>query len=276
MSPTRTKNPAADSACVEAVELAKAAVTEAVPPEQVGEHLGVHAEEERVVTHFFDCLDPGYRGWRWAATVTRALRSKKVTVDETALLPGPDALLSPEWLPWSERLRPGDLGVGDLLPTPENDERLVPGYTQTGPVEGEETEAVADETDRFLIWEPGLGRARVLSPIGRDRAAKRWYSSSGPDTPLANAAPAQCSTCGFFIPLAGALKQVFGVCANELAPDDGNVVSVDHGCGAHSEAVEAPAPYEPPPPIIDELGYEPIEHPPGSVDDTSSEPFGHS
>ncbi|WP_141698634.1 DUF3027 domain-containing protein, partial [Streptomyces lushanensis] len=45
------------------------------------------------------------------------------------LLPGPDALLAPEWVPWSERLRPGDMGPGDLLPTEAEDLRLEPGYS---------------------------------------------------------------------------------------------------------------------------------------------------
>ena len=35
--------------------------------------------------------------------------------------------------------------------------------------------------------------------------------------------------------MAGQIRHVFGVCANELAVDDGRVVSLDHGCGAHSE-----------------------------------------
>ena len=35
--------------------------------------------------------------------------------------------------------------------------------------------------------------------------------------------------------MAGALRAIFGVCANEWATDDGSVVSLDHGCGAHSE-----------------------------------------
>ena len=35
------------------------------------------------------------------------------------------------------------------------------------------------------------------------------------------------------------MKALFGLCANALSPDDGKVVSMDHGCGAHSEtAVE--------------------------------------
>jgi len=60
------------------------------------------------------------------------------------------------------------------------------------------------------------------------------------------------------IRLSGPLGRVFGVCANEYAPDDGKVVSVDHGCGAHSEgAVSAAAgPEEDTSPAIDELGYD--------------------
>jgi hypothetical protein len=37
--------------------------------------------------------------------------------------------------------------------------------------------------------------------------------------------------------VAGPLHGFFGACANEYAPDDGRVVSADHGCGAHSEAL---------------------------------------
>ena len=36
--------------------------------------------------------------------------------------------------------------------------------------------------------------------------------------------------------MAGPLADLFGVCANEYANDDGRVVALNHGCGAHSEA----------------------------------------
>src|SRR5699024_11921708 len=63
-------------------------------------------------------------------------------------------------------------------------------------------------------------------------AATRWYEGSrGPDTGGSRAADASCASCGFVVPLAGSLGQLFGVCANEWAPDDGKVVSLDHGCG---------------------------------------------
>ncbi len=112
--------------CAQAGDLARAAAAEMAGPDQVGDHCRLEADGDRVVTHLFECLQPGYVGWRWAVTVARASRSKLVTVDEVVLLPGPDALLAPEWVPWRDRLRPGDLGVGDLLPAAPDDERLVP------------------------------------------------------------------------------------------------------------------------------------------------------
>jgi len=242
------RRPAVDSVLADATDLARSAAEELAEPGQVGEPLGVEAEDERLVTHYFDCLAPAYRGWRWAVTLTRVPRAKTANVAEAVLLPGPDALLAPAWVPWSQRLQPGDLGVGDLLPTRADDERLVPGYTATG-----------EDADELALWELGLGRARVLSPIGRDDAVDRWYSGEhGPSSPMAEAAPARCATCGFLTLMAGSLRRVFGVCANEYSPSDGRVVSFDHGCGAHSEAAVVAAPAEAPEPVIDEVGYDVI------------------
>jgi hypothetical protein len=258
----RTRTPTVDAAAAAAVDVARAAAEETSLPEYVGEHLGMLPEGERVVTHYFTCLDPAYHGWRWAVSVVRASRAKNVTVSESVLLPGDDAMLSPAWVPWSDRLRPGDLGPGDLLPTQADDPRLVPGFTDT-----------SGETDEDLFWELGLGRQRVLSAEGRDQAAARWHSGdAGPATPMARSAPAHCETCAFFVPLAGSLRQVFGVCANEYAPDDGKVVSLDHGCGAHSEAVVLPPTAESAPPIVDEMGYDVMP----SATLTDEEALGHS
>lgn len=254
------RSPVPDKACIEAQDLARAAAAEIGRPEWVGEHLGTQVEDNRLVTHFFECLDPAYPGWHYAVTVVRAARAKYVTVNESVLLPGPDALIAPEWLPWKERLRPGDLGVGDLLPAPADDDRLMPGYAQIA-----DEELAEDGEDKQMLWELGLGRARVLSEAGREAAAKRWYSGpSGPHSPIASAAPAKCATCGFMVPLAGELRQMFGVCANEYAPDDGRVVSLDHGCGAHSEAALPETGSEPLTPVVDEMGYDTIV-----FDDTS-------
>ena len=129
MSAATTRSRTPDRLCAEAVDLARAAAEEVAWPGIVGEHAGMVSEGDRVVTHYFACKELGYRGWRWAVTVARASRAKVVTIDEAVLLPGTDALLAPEWVPWSERLRPGDLGPGDLLPTDAEDLRLEPGFS---------------------------------------------------------------------------------------------------------------------------------------------------
>jgi hypothetical protein len=239
---SKTATAKLDSVCAAAVETARAAITE--DPAHVGEHLSVQAEGDRVVTHYFDCLVAGYKGWRWAVTLTRIPRSKHVTVCDTVLLPGPEALLAPGWVPWHERLHPGDLGVGDLLPTPAEDDRLTPGYMLSG-------DPAVDE----VAWELGLGRPRVLSPLGRAETAERWYESEhGPEAPISQAAPrpARCVSCGFYVQLAGSLGRMFGVCANVYTPDDGKVVSRDHGCGGHSEILIEESAIPAPPTIYDD------------------------
>jgi hypothetical protein len=113
----------------------------------------------------------------------------------------------------------------------------------------------------------------VLSAVGREAAAERWHAGDhGPRSPLAHAAPARCASCGFFVPLSGDLGLLFGACANEYAPDDGRVVSADHGCGAHSEAM-ADAAAHAVAPVIDEFGYDLMDLPGVSVEETVFEPL---
>jgi Protein of unknown function (DUF3027) len=215
-----------DSVLAAAVELARAAALE-VGGDSVGEHVGVTSAGERLVTHAFAASLSGYDGWHWAVTVARAVRSRRATVDEVVLLPGVGALLAPPWVPWQERLRPGDLSPGDLLPPDPDDPRLVPAYTLSD-----------DPAVESVAFELGLGRVRVLSREGRVDAAERWADGDhGPGAPMARQAPAHCGTCGFYLPLAGSLQAGFGVCGNEITEADGRVVSVEYGCGAHSEAV---------------------------------------
>jgi hypothetical protein len=290
VSQVRARTASIDEACAQAVELARSVATELAGEGSVGSHLAVQADDERVVTHLFACLDPAYVGWRWAVTVSRASRAKTVTVNETVLLPGPESLLAPEWVPWSERVLPGDLGVGDLMPAAADDERLVP----VAVLEGAEGVLDWDDADN---WDEGtelatslrreaefaeasaaaaFGRARVLSAIGRDAVAIRWYSSDhGPGTPLARAAPGPCLTCGFLVGLAGPLGRVFGVCGNEFAPDDGRVVSLDHGCGAHSEIVSGGAGQQAMAPVIDEIGYDLVDMPGVALAETVFESLDH-
>ncbi|GAP48079.1 MULTISPECIES: DUF3027 domain-containing protein [Streptomyces] len=304
MSAATTRSRTPDRLCAEAVDLARAAAEEAAAPGIVGEHVELVSEGDRVVTHFFECKELGYRGWRWAVTVARASRAKIVTVDEAVLLPGPDAVLAPEWVPWSERLRPGDMGPGDLLPTDAEDLRLEPGWTgedepPPNSVVSEDMAALAEAEDAEVTAGPlavpargsiaavaeelGVRRARVLSRYGLHIAADRWEEAFGPKTPMAQAAPAACVSCGFLLRIGGSLGQAFGVCANEFSPADGRVVSLAYGCGGHSEAAVMPKPPQPAPPVIDETRVDPFPLRPasdsGSVPvaaDEDTEELGHS
>ena len=255
MTSVRTKP---DAAAVAAVDAARAALLEEVDAGDVGEHLGHLVEGERLVTHLFACERAGYVGWRWSVTVARAPRQKVVTVDEIVLVPGAEAIVAPEWVPYRERIKPGDLSPGDLLPVDDDDARLVPTYSfGDDPLDADDKAQV-----RQVAQELGLGRVRTLSLEGRDLAAQRWYEGDGgPASLLAQSAPDSCTTCGFLMRIAGPLSEMFGVCANGDANDDGRVVSFDHGCGAHSE-VRLAKKHEPvpvPEPVFDTLTPDEIE-----------------
>ncbi|WP_286931143.1 MULTISPECIES: DUF3027 domain-containing protein [Aeromicrobium] len=205
---------------------ARAALDDSVDDGTVGDHLGSTEEAPGLVTERFACLLPGYRGWYWA--VSASVLDDQVTINDIVLLPGDEAIVAPAWTPYRERVRPGDLGPGDVLPPEEDDIRLVPAWSDG---DGDETGVV----DRHFAREIGLGREWVLSIEGREDAAERWYEGeSGPDTPIAKQAPGVCGTCGFLVSLAGDLSDRFGVCANKMANADGRVVALTHGCGAHS------------------------------------------
>ena len=78
-----------------------------------------------------------------------------------------------------------------------------------------------------------------MSAWGRAEAAQRWHDGDyGPVAPMARSTKRVCRDCGFFLPLAGSLGAMFGVCGNELSAD-GHVVDFEYGCGAHSDT---PAP----------------------------------
>lgn len=209
----------------EAVEPAREAAVLEGGAENVGDHVGVAHEDAVSVSHLFESTLPGYRGWHWSVTVATAGDDAPVTISEVVLQPGPDALVAPRWVPWERRVRPGDLGVGDLLPTEPDDPRLAPAYVQS---DDPEVEQVSREI--------GLGRVRVMSRYGREEAAARWHHGEfGPRSDMARAAPDVCGTCGYYLQLAGSLRAAFGVCGNEFSPADGHVVHARFGCGAHSE-----------------------------------------
>ena len=214
----------------DATDLAlSAAVETAGDKSQVGAFISVELDEDSgLANYLFDAKLTGYEGWRWSVTIAKVDEDSTPTICDVVMIPGPDALLAPKWIPYADRLQPGDVGVGDVVPSQPDDPRLVPGFAAL---------PTDEELDPTQLWELGLGRLRVLSIEGRDQTSVRWYEGDrGPNAAIAKLAPKPCGSCGFFLPIAGSLRSAFGVCANAISPEDAKVVSVDHGCGAHSEA----------------------------------------
>lgn len=213
-----------DALVLDAQQEAFDAISTIARPEAIGEYTGASMAGERLALHRFTCLEEGYPGWFWEVSLARAPRTKKVTVCEINLVPGPGALLAPPWIPWRERLEPDDVSRSDVLPYDANDERLQPSF------ESMEAEEVVVDVEGPI----GYGRPRTLSQHGMDETAQRWYSSPRGKVP-GTKPEAMCANCGFLLKIKGPMGRMFGVCANEWSPDDGMVVSLDHTCGSHSE-----------------------------------------
>jgi hypothetical protein len=86
-------------------DLARQALVEAVGASSVGEYVEAQSEEAAELTsHIFASKQKGYVGWLWSVTVFQADKKSESTVSEIVLLPGPDSIVAPDWVPWSERL----------------------------------------------------------------------------------------------------------------------------------------------------------------------------
>lgn len=239
-------------------------------PDQVGDFVVANELEDHVTDFRFVANIRGYEGWQWSVTLYHDEELDSWTVNESSLIPAEDALMPPKWIPWKDRLEPTDLSPTDSIGTNPDDERIEDGEVQES--------SLQDVNDAVEVFR--LTRRHVLSSLGRAQAAKRWYE--GPRGPKAlstkTAAGNLCSTCGFFVPLKGELDRLFGVCANKWSPDDGRVVSLDHGCGEHSE-IEPPEPsrlWVQANPAFDDLHIDVVAHrprkqEPAELDDEADE-----
>ncbi|KAB5605898.1 DUF3027 domain-containing protein [Bifidobacterium jacchi] len=295
------------------------AVESADEPGQVGEFAQAIELGNGVTDFRFDCLAQGYEGWQWSVTLYHDVEVGRWTVNESSLLPTDKALRPPAWIPWKDRLEPGDLAVTDSIGTDPDDPRIEDGVSpesaeaalhkaesedseraesehaaqsaesaasaapnvavaadasvstdaddpaaevaaaaavagaadptvadaSAAPTAGEATADGIDSAADIVeaVQEFALTRRHVLSPLGQAQAVKRWYEGPrGPKSLSTKTASGNvCENCGFFIPIKGSIGTMFGVCANKWSPDDGRVVSLDHGCGEHSE-IEPPEP----------------------------------
>ena len=80
------------------------AAVEAASRNAVGFFIDSIEEDEGVVTYLFEGKLKGYAGWRWSVSVFQGDGDAAPTISEVLLVPGPDSLVAPDWVPWSERL----------------------------------------------------------------------------------------------------------------------------------------------------------------------------
>ena len=139
----------------------------------------------------------------------RAARPKTVTVDEVVLLPGDGALLAPDWVPWSgaaaarrpRRRRPA---ADDRRRRPARPG--VPALRRPGGRGGR------------VRARPGPGPGDVARWAATTPPSAGTPATAARTPPMAAHAPGRCATCGFYLPLAGSLRAVFGVCGNAMSP----------------------------------------------------------
>lgn len=136
-----------DEILAAAKDVALQGVQEIAPAHAIGLVHHVRAEEERLSTHLFECTLPGYRGWFWFATLSRAPRSRVATICEVGLLPGDDALIAPDWVPWADRVRPEDLEENAAQENAESAETAeVEESAELAENKAEENESAVEET----------------------------------------------------------------------------------------------------------------------------------
>jgi len=107
-----------------AFEVAYAALLEITPVETIGDPAGEVAESDGVVSVLFDCALPGYPGWKWTVSVA-TLDGEAPSVLEVELMPAEGALLSPDWVPWSDRLadyKAAQLAAGEIVESDDEDD----------------------------------------------------------------------------------------------------------------------------------------------------------
>jgi hypothetical protein len=123
------------------------AAVEASSRNAVGFFIEYVEEDEGVVTYLFEGKLKGYVGWRWSVSVYQPADGEAATISEVLLVPGPESLVAPDWVPWSERLADykalqAELEAQAALEAEEGEE-----------AEDDEDDEIVDEVDEVEVSE---------------------------------------------------------------------------------------------------------------------------
>ena len=107
---------------------ARDALAQITPTGTIGEHMTTE-QVDNIATLRFSSVMPGYVGWDWV--VSLAIEGEETQVLETELLAGEGAVVSPDWVPWADRLREYEESIAagleapaDIVPDDELDDDL--------------------------------------------------------------------------------------------------------------------------------------------------------
>ena len=92
-----------EQAVGDAESVSRVALAEIAPEGTVGALIDSTSVEDGVLSLNFVSTLSGYPGWHWSVSVAE-LPGEAPTVLEAELMPGEGALLSPDWVPWVDRL----------------------------------------------------------------------------------------------------------------------------------------------------------------------------
>ena len=170
---TPARKPRVDAVLAESTDLAKSALMDFADEMEIGDHIGVTADDERLVTHRFASRVRGYRGWEFFATLARAPRSKVITVCETGMLPGDEAMLAPAWVPWMDRASEEERIRLDAIAAGEDPVKALEAAGYGAP---ETEEAPAEQQQQAPEEEQGEKSKQARRDAKRRRAKKKAAS----------------------------------------------------------------------------------------------------
>jgi len=130
-------------------EVAYAALLEITPVETIGDPAGEVSEGDGVVSVLFECALPGYPGWKWTVSVA-VLPDSEPSVLEVELMPAEGALLSPDWVPWSDRLaeyKAAQIAAGEEVDDSDDTDDDSDDESDDDDDDSEEDETDDDESD---------------------------------------------------------------------------------------------------------------------------------
>lgn len=85
------------------LDLASQALADAAPAGSFGDFIG-KSQEGAETQYRFGCMLASYRDWHWTVLLSQPDKRRPATVSEVLLLASEQSLVSPPWVPWSERL----------------------------------------------------------------------------------------------------------------------------------------------------------------------------